>query len=128
MIAEVGDIENVSGKQDRDAIGAAEAGQHADDDAEHDADDHHHDVEGLEHHGEAVKEIKDFFHLVARPAPRLLLASVRAVAILETQRAFERPFRQGDDEPLLEDQEGDQRHADRDRQHIGASHSGRAIS
>ena len=57
MIADVGDMLKVSGKQDRDAVGAAQARQHADDDAEHDADHHHHDVERLQRHREAVKQI-----------------------------------------------------------------------
>ena len=52
-------------QQDRDAVGAAQAGQHADEDAEQDADDHHHDVERLEHDRKAVKQIGDFFHVPA---------------------------------------------------------------
>ena len=64
MIAEVGDMRERQRQQDGDAVGAAEAGQHADDDAEHDADDHHHQVERLEDDGEAVEQIDDLFHSV----------------------------------------------------------------
>ena len=62
MIAEVGDMREGERQQDRDAVGAAEAGQHADDHAEQDADHHQQQVERLQHHGEAVKQIGDFFH------------------------------------------------------------------
>ena len=44
-------------QQDRDAVGAAEAGQHADEDAEHDADAHQQDVVRLERDRKAVKQI-----------------------------------------------------------------------
>jgi hypothetical protein len=42
-------------QQDRDAVGATEAGQHTDDDAEHDADEHDQEVERLKDNTEAVK-------------------------------------------------------------------------
>ncbi len=44
MIAEVGDMREGQRQQDRDAVGAAQTRQHADDHAEHDADHHQHDV------------------------------------------------------------------------------------
>jgi len=50
-------------QQDRHAVRAAEAGQHADDDAENDPDNHDQDVERLQHRREAVKQIYDFFHV-----------------------------------------------------------------
>ena len=58
-------------QQDRDAVGAAEPRQHADEDAEHDAQHHHHDIERLKHDGKAVKQIDDFFHCDPQitPAP-----------------------------------------------------------
>src|SRR5262245_36265517 len=42
-------------QQDRDAVGAAEAGQHPDNDAKHDTDEHYQQVERLDDDGEAVK-------------------------------------------------------------------------
>ena len=49
-------------QQDRNAVGAAQSRQHADDDAEHDADHHQHDVERLQRDRKAVKQIDEFFH------------------------------------------------------------------
>ena len=52
-------------QQDGDAVGAAQPGQHADQDAEHDADDHHHEVERLDRDRKAVEEIGELFHVLA---------------------------------------------------------------
>jgi hypothetical protein len=49
-------------QQYRDAIRAAQARQHADDDAQHDADRHHADVVPRERDGEAVDERAQVFH------------------------------------------------------------------
>ena len=112
MIAEVGDMRERQRQQDRDAVGAAEPGQHADDDAEQDADEHHQEVERLEDDGEAVKQIGNFFHLLnlvtpsCRPSRRL---GVKIPAIPRSAPSAT------DQEPFFEDDEGHDRHADRDR-------------
>ena len=112
MIAEVGDMRERQRQQDRDAVGAAEAGQHADDDAEHDADEHDQEVERLEDDAEAVKQIGDFFHLMnlvtptGRPSPR---------PASKSEQFLDQPLRQRHQEPFFEDDEGHHRHAHRDR-------------
>ena len=62
MIADVGDMRKRQRQQDRNAVGAAQTRQHADDHAEHDADDHQHQIERLHDDREAVKEITNVFH------------------------------------------------------------------
>ena len=59
MIAEVGDIEKVSGSKIAMPLAPPSPGQYADDDAEHDADHHQHHVVGLHDDGEAVEQIAD---------------------------------------------------------------------
>jgi hypothetical protein len=49
-------------QQDGDAVGPAEAGQHANDHPEQDADHHQQHVEGLDDDGKPVEQIGDFFH------------------------------------------------------------------
>ena len=63
MMAEVGGMVNVSGQQDRHAVGAAEARQHADDDAEQDADHHQGQIVPGERDLEAADERVDLVHV-----------------------------------------------------------------
>ena len=89
-------------QQDRDAVGAAEAGQHTDDDAEHDADEHDQEVERLENDAEAVKQIGNFFHLLNLVTPTRW-PSQRLAS--KSEQFLDQPLRQRHQEPLFEDDE-----------------------
>ena len=62
MIAEVGGMREGQRQQDRDAVGAAQSRQHADDDAEHDADQHQADVVWRQDDREALQQRRNLFH------------------------------------------------------------------
>jgi hypothetical protein len=59
MIADVGRHGEGQRQQDGDAIGAAQSGQHADDDAEQDADQHQQHVERRQNNRKAVEQRTD---------------------------------------------------------------------
>ena len=68
MIAEVGDIEKVSGSKIATPLAPPKTRQHADDDAEHDADHHQHQIVRLQDDRETVKKIADIFeHFLVVP-------------------------------------------------------------
>ncbi|MPM37092.1 hypothetical protein SDC9_83698 [bioreactor metagenome] len=65
-------------QQDRHAVGAAQAGQHAHDDAQQDADEHQAHVVPRKHDAEAVHQCAKVFHLLS---PLFLLFSREALRL-----------------------------------------------
>ena len=80
MIADVGGIVNVSGSRMATPFGPAQAGQHADDDAEHDADHHHAARCTGQRDGKPVEQSGQFIHG----------AVLRRASVAE--QGFERPL------------------------------------
>ena len=87
MIAEVGDIANVRGSRMRDAVGAAETRQHADDHAKHDADEHQRQVERRQHDGETAQQRRQFLHV--RPASGAARIAAGRLGALANERVDE---------------------------------------
>ena len=92
MIAEVGDMLKVSGRQNGNAVRATKPRQDADNDAEHNSDDHEQQIERLHDDGEAMNKITNVFQhfssfLEPRGKPR------RRTPGLVTQHFLKRPLR-----------------------------------
>ena len=114
MIAEVGDMRERQRQQDRDAVGAAEAGQHADDHAEQDADEHQQDVAAAcSTTAKPCNSVAEFFHGALSPNA---CDAVRAAhgSVAQEQSSIG-PLDSGTRNQTLEHQEDRDDHADRHR-------------
>src|SRR5947209_3036646 len=101
-----------------DAVRAAQARQHADDDAQDDPDEHQHQVERGQRDPEPLQQRLDFLHSASPYQRRRRRANPPPRPSIESQRSLERPFGKRHREPYFEDQKKRDADAYRDRRDL----------